>query len=87
MGAWRSRTRFGDYAKGIILFLLVLNGVIAYVLRHYLDHYGHAGGAIVGALVGLAWRAGGWDATAAWVGVLVASALLLVGVAARTRRT
>ena len=54
VGAWRSKTRFGDYAKGVILFLVVLNGAIAYVLRHYLDHYGHAGGAIVGALVGLA---------------------------------
>ena len=82
VGAWRSRTRFGDYAKGIILFLLVLNGVIAYVLRHYLDHYGHAGGAIVGALVGLAhpWLSrdpeGPGSRRAGWLGaaVLVACA-------------
>ncbi len=54
VGAWRSKTRFGDYAKGIILFQLVVNGALAWFLRKSLDHYGHAGGAIVGALVGLA---------------------------------
>jgi len=82
VGAWRSRTRFGDYAKGVILFLLVLNGAIAYVLRHYLDHYGHAGGAIVGAVVGLAhaWLSrdpeGPGSRRAGWAGaaVLVACA-------------
>lgn len=46
----------------------------------------YAGSSLFGALVGLAWHAGGWDATAASVGVLVTLALLLVGVAARTRR-
>ncbi len=47
----------------------------------------YAGSSIFGALVGLAWRADGWGVTAASVGLLVAVALLLVGVAARTRRT
>ncbi len=46
----------------------------------------YAGSSLFGALVGVAWSAGGWDATAASVGVLVALALLLVAVAARTRR-
>lgn len=53
VGAWRSRTRFGDYAKGIALLLLLVNGVLAVVLRKYLDNLGHAGGAIVGAVLGL----------------------------------
>ncbi len=46
----------------------------------------YAGSSLFGALVGLSWHAGGWDATAASVGVLVLVALLLVGVAARPRR-
>ena len=53
VGAWRSKTRFGDYAKGVALLLLALNAGLAIALRKYLDNLGHAGGAIVGATLGL----------------------------------
>ncbi len=82
VGAWRSRTRFGDYAKGVALFLLVLNAALAVLMRRYIDNFGHAGGALVGALLGLAHPAlshepeGRPARRAGWVGigVLVACA-------------
>ena len=43
----------------------------------------YAGSSVFGALVGTAWKAGGWTATAVSVGVLVALALVAVLVAAR----
>ena len=57
VGAWRAKTRFGDYAMIVAVLLLLLNVGLAAVLWWYgvnIDHYGHAGGALVGAVVGLA---------------------------------
>jgi membrane associated rhomboid family serine protease len=49
---WRSRTRFGDYIRGQMVTLLVYIAIVGVVLPN-VDNYGHAGGALVGALVGL----------------------------------
>lgn len=52
---WRSRTRFGNVIKaemvGILIFTAVLGALIPVI-----DNFGHLGGAIAGALVGLLHR-------------------------------
>ncbi len=56
-------------------------GASAYYVAMY-----YAGSSLFGALVGLAWREGGWPATSAAVAVLVAAGLGLVVLAARADR-
>ncbi len=46
----------------------------------------YAGSSVLGAVVGLAWKAGGWPATVACVGALVVLGAVLVLVAARLAR-
>ena len=54
---WRSRTRFGDFVRRQMLGTLVVFGVVLGVLgRSVLDNFGHAGGALAGALVAFAHR-------------------------------
>ena len=52
---WRSKTRIGDYLRaqmiGILVFTAVLGQLVAII-----DNWGHAGGALVGAIVGFAHR-------------------------------
>jgi rhomboid protease GluP len=51
---WRSKTRFGDYVRREMVGKLIVFGVIiGLVGRDILDNFGHAGGALAGALVGL----------------------------------
>jgi membrane associated rhomboid family serine protease len=54
VGGWRSRTRFGDFVRSRMVFCLIVNAAICYLLRHSLDNFAHATGALVGALIGLA---------------------------------
>ncbi|HWE39920.1 MAG TPA: rhomboid family intramembrane serine protease [Isosphaeraceae bacterium] len=54
VGGWRSRTRFGDFIRSRMVFCLVVNAAICYLLRHSLDNFAHATGALVGAVIGLA---------------------------------
>jgi membrane associated rhomboid family serine protease len=73
---WRSRTRFGDFLRGQMVGFLVFTAIFGLVVEG-IDNYGHAGGALVGALVGLVHKpllraAGDWRATmAATVAVVV----------------
>lgn len=66
---WRSKTRFGDYVRRQMLGKLILFGVVIGVLARnlHVDNYGHAGGAIAGALVGFSHRylIAVWDRRAA----------------------
>ncbi len=52
---WRSRTRIGDYLRaqmiGILVFTAILGQLVAII-----DNWGHAGGALMGAIVGFAHR-------------------------------
>jgi rhomboid protease GluP len=52
---WRSRTRFGDYIRGQMVAFLVYVAIVGLVLPN-VDNFGHAGGAIVGALIGFLHR-------------------------------
>ena len=48
---WRSKSRYGDYLKGQMVGVLVFTAILGIVIPN-IDNYGHAGGAIVGALCG-----------------------------------
>ncbi|MHC5538545.1 rhomboid family intramembrane serine protease [Singulisphaera rosea] len=52
---WRSRTRMGDYLKSQMVGILIFTAVLGQILP-IVDNWGHAGGAIVGALIGFAHR-------------------------------
>ncbi len=79
---WRSRTRFGDYVRHQMVGKLFFFGVcIGIVGRNVLDNYGHAGGAIAGALAGFGHRAliRWFDRPIAWAIGFVLSAIVVVG--------
>lgn len=50
---WRSRTRIGAHLQKQMIFLLALTAVLGLAMSGLVDNYGHLGGAIVGAIVGL----------------------------------
>jgi membrane associated rhomboid family serine protease len=52
---WRSRSRFGDYLKAQMLGVLGFTAALGLMLPN-VDNFGHAGGAVAGALVGLTHR-------------------------------
>ena len=53
---WRSRTRIGGFLRDQMLAMLGITVVLGIVLSNFVDNFGHAGGAIAGALVGFAHR-------------------------------
>lgn len=52
---WRSRSRFGDFLRGQMVGILLFTAFLGQMLP-MIDNWGHAGGALVGALVGFAHR-------------------------------
>jgi len=50
---WRSRTRIGVYFRRQMVILLGLTALLGIVLYRLVDNYGHLGGALVGAAIGL----------------------------------
>jgi rhomboid protease GluP len=50
---WRSRTRVGSHLQKQMLILLGLTAVLGLAMSGLVDNYGHLGGAIVGAAIGL----------------------------------
>jgi hypothetical protein len=50
---WRSKTRFGDYVKGQMVGLLVFIAIMGMVVPN-VGNFEHAGGAVVGAVLGFA---------------------------------
>jgi len=53
---WRSRTRIGDYVRSQMVWLLIATAVLGRIAP-IIDNWGHAGGALIGALIGFAHRA------------------------------
>ncbi len=53
---WRSKTRIGSFLRDQMVAILGFTAVLGVVLFQLIDNYGHAGGAIVGALFGFAHR-------------------------------
>ena len=52
---WRSKTRIGDYLRAQMIGILVFTAVLGQLVS-IIDNWGHAGGALVGAIVGFAHR-------------------------------
>jgi rhomboid protease GluP len=52
---WRSRTRFGQFLASQMLGVLIFTALLGQVIP-IIDNWGHTGGAIVGAAIGLAHR-------------------------------
>ncbi len=52
---WRSKTRIGDYLRAQMIGVLVFTAVLGQLVS-IIDNWGHAGGALVGAIVGFAHR-------------------------------
>jgi rhomboid protease GluP len=51
---WRLRTRVGKLLYRQMVVVLVLTALLGMALPRYIDNWGHAGGAIAGALIGFA---------------------------------
>ncbi len=55
VAGWRMKSRSGDYMRRQMFWKLIIYGVLAGVVGHsVLDNFGHAGGALAGAMVGFA---------------------------------
>ena len=52
---WRSRSRFGDYIRAQMVGFLAFTAILGVMIPN-IDNFGHAGGAVIGALVGFAHR-------------------------------
>ena len=50
---WRSKTRIGSHLQRQMVILLALTAVLGVAMSSLVDNYGHLGGAIVGAIIGL----------------------------------
>ena len=50
---WRSKTRIGSHLQKQMVILLALTAVLGVAMSNLVDNYGHLGGAIVGAILGL----------------------------------
>jgi membrane associated rhomboid family serine protease len=53
---WRARDRWGKTLSRLMMMFLLLTAIMGILLPGYIDNWGHAGGAMVGAPVGLADR-------------------------------
>ena len=80
---WRSKTRVGDYLRRQMVGILLLTALLGMALP-IIDNWGHAGGAIVGAAIGLAHRLLSNARTSAatrWGGGIALAILLACGAA------
>jgi membrane associated rhomboid family serine protease len=83
VAGWRSGTKTGALLCRLMVVILVLTAILGLALPRYLDNWGHAGGAIAGALVGLGHRAFLRGVSRPWAwGAGVLSALVMLGCAA-----
>jgi rhomboid protease GluP len=53
---WRVRDRWGKSLSRLMMLFLVLTAIMGILLPNFIDNWGHAGGALVGAPMGLADR-------------------------------
>ncbi|WP_406695699.1 rhomboid family intramembrane serine protease [Singulisphaera sp. Ch08] len=80
---WRARSRIGDHLRGQMVGILVFTAILGQ-LHPMIDNWGHAGGALVGALVGFMHRILIRTAdrpVAWWAGLLASVVMLLCGAA------
>jgi rhomboid protease GluP len=88
---WRSRTRIGAHLQRQMLILLGLTAVLGVVMYQLVDNYGHLGGAIVGAVIGLfdppllRFSASKWFRRISWTAALCVM-FACVGIAIRDDR-
>lgn len=78
---WRARSRIGDYLRGQMVGILLFTAFLGQVLP-IIDNWGHAGGALVGAIVGFMHRILIRTATrpvAWWAGLLATIVMLVCG--------
>jgi hypothetical protein len=81
---WRLRSRIGNLLYRLMVVSLIATALMGIALPRYIDNWGHAGGAIVGALLGFAHFAfiRGVSKPRAWgAGVLTGVAIALCGAA------
>jgi len=57
VAGWRARTRLGAMLGRQMAIVLVLTAVLGIALPRFIDNWGHAGGALVGSLLGFRHRA------------------------------
>jgi membrane associated rhomboid family serine protease len=79
---WRSKTRMGDYLRSQMVKVLILTALLGLMPR--IDNWGHAGGALVGALIGFGHRflhRNLGQASARWAGAISALFLFACGAA------
>ncbi|WP_254053919.1 hypothetical protein [Singulisphaera sp. GP187] len=83
---WRSRSRIGDHLRGQMVGILVFTAILGQ-MHPMIDNWGHAGGALVGGLVGFMHRIliRTVDRPVAWWAGLVASVVMVVCGAAQWR--
>ncbi len=83
---WRMKTRIGDYLRRQMVGILAFTAVLG-ILLPIIDNWGHAGGAIVGACIGLGHKyliLASKRAITYWAGA-VATILLVASAAAQVR--
>lgn len=81
---WQHRARMGTLFYRQMVAVLVVTGLLGIALPGYIDNWGHAGGALVGALLGFGHRAflRGISKPRAWgAGLLTGALMLLCGAA------
>ncbi len=54
VAGWRSRTADGKWLCRLMLIFIVLTAALGMVFPRFIDNWGHAGGLVVGAAIGLA---------------------------------
>jgi rhomboid protease GluP len=80
---WRSRTRFGDYLRSQMVGVLIFTALLGQAIP-IIDNWGHAGGALVGAVIAFAHRTlirTVERPVARWAGVLGTAVLAACGAA------
>jgi len=81
---WRLRSRIGRLLYRQMVVVLIVTGLFGIALPRYIDNWGHAGGAIVGALLGFGHSAflRGVSKPRAWgAGILTGAVIVLCGAA------
>jgi rhomboid protease GluP len=84
VAGWRSRSELGVMLGRQMVFFMFLTALLGVVFTHYIDNWGHLGGALVGAVLGLAhpvfnrcaFRPSAWGP-----GVLAGIVIVICGVA------
>jgi rhomboid protease GluP len=82
---WRTKTPMGRKLGMQMTFVLAATAGLGLILPKYIDNWGHAGGALVGAMLGFAdrWLLNRVSRPAAWGSGVISATLLLICAAAQ----